>query len=310
MLDRAVPLVVDELLRRVDLDAVIARLDLAKLAEDVIASVDLPEIIRESTSAVSVRDGARGADAQHLRGRGGRSRHGAADAPSSTGCRRMTSAEGAPSAVPREARAYQGHRAGMVTRTVAAAVDAVVVLLVVAVGLLAVNGLSFVLDPRGFRVVGASQEVLVEVALGTAIVYLAGTWTVDGPQLRLPPDGPADRGPAGTLTATDAGRSCERRSACSSRWACCGAAWAGRGSPCRTSSSARPWSTTGCPSTTRAGRWPESGHTGRSPAAGWGSSVRRRGRRATRGRARRAPPAARPAGRPRSRRRPRPPCHR
>ena len=52
MLDRAVPLVVDELLRRVDLDAVIARLDLAKLAEDVIASVDLPEIIRESTSAV------------------------------------------------------------------------------------------------------------------------------------------------------------------------------------------------------------------------------------------------------------------
>jgi len=52
VLDRAVPLVVDELLRRVDLDAVIARLDLAKLADEVIASVDLPEIIRESTSAV------------------------------------------------------------------------------------------------------------------------------------------------------------------------------------------------------------------------------------------------------------------
>jgi hypothetical protein len=52
VLDKAVPLVVDELLRRVDLDAVIARLDMAKLAEDVIASVDLPEIIRESTSAV------------------------------------------------------------------------------------------------------------------------------------------------------------------------------------------------------------------------------------------------------------------
>jgi hypothetical protein len=53
LLDRAVPLVVDELLRRVDLDAVIARLDLAKLADEVIASVDLPEIIRESTGAVS-----------------------------------------------------------------------------------------------------------------------------------------------------------------------------------------------------------------------------------------------------------------
>jgi len=53
VLDRMVPAVADELLRRVDLDAVIARLDMAKLAEDVIASVDLPEIIRESTSAVS-----------------------------------------------------------------------------------------------------------------------------------------------------------------------------------------------------------------------------------------------------------------
>lgn len=92
----------------------------------------------------------------------------------------MTSPEGAASAVPREARAYQGHRAGMVTRGIAGAVDAVVVLLVVMVGLLGLNGLSFLLDPRGFRVVGASQEVLVEVALATAIVYLAGTWAVMG----------------------------------------------------------------------------------------------------------------------------------
>ncbi|MFL6002130.1 MAG: hypothetical protein ACJ72P_04905 [Nocardioides sp.] len=53
LLDRAVPLVVDELLRRIDLDAVIARVDLTKLADEVIASVDLPEIIRESTGAVS-----------------------------------------------------------------------------------------------------------------------------------------------------------------------------------------------------------------------------------------------------------------
>lgn len=52
VLDRVVPTVVDELLRRVDLDAVVGRLDLAKLADEVIASVDLPEIIRESTEAV------------------------------------------------------------------------------------------------------------------------------------------------------------------------------------------------------------------------------------------------------------------
>ena len=92
----------------------------------------------------------------------------------------MTSAEGVPSAVPSEARPYQGQRAGMVTRTIAAAVDAVAVLLVVIVGLLSVNAISFLLDPRGYQVVGNSQAVLVEVALGTAILYLAGSWTVVG----------------------------------------------------------------------------------------------------------------------------------
>jgi uncharacterized RDD family membrane protein YckC len=92
----------------------------------------------------------------------------------------MTSAEGVPWAVPREARPYQGHRAGMVTRGLAGAVDAAVVLILVTAGLLCVNGMSFVLDPRGFRVVGASQETLVEAALTTAVVYLAGTWAVVG----------------------------------------------------------------------------------------------------------------------------------
>jgi uncharacterized RDD family membrane protein YckC len=92
----------------------------------------------------------------------------------------MNGSEGAPSAVPREARAYQGHRAGMVTRTIAATVDAVVVLLVVTVGVLAVNAFVFVLDPRSYRMVGASQEALVGVALAAAVVYLAGTWAIVG----------------------------------------------------------------------------------------------------------------------------------
>jgi hypothetical protein len=43
----------DRLVAGVDLDAVVARMDLAALAEDVIATLDVPEIIRESTSAVS-----------------------------------------------------------------------------------------------------------------------------------------------------------------------------------------------------------------------------------------------------------------
>jgi len=68
----------------------------------------------------------------------------------------------------------------MVTRAIAATVDAVVVILVVALGLVAVNAVVFVLNPQGYRLVGASQEVLVGVALGTAIVYLAGTWAMVG----------------------------------------------------------------------------------------------------------------------------------
>ena len=68
----------------------------------------------------------------------------------------------------------------MVPRAIAATVDAVVVILVVALGLVAVNAVVFVLNPQGYRLVGASQEVLVGVALGTAIVYLAGTWAMVG----------------------------------------------------------------------------------------------------------------------------------
>ena len=92
----------------------------------------------------------------------------------------MSSADGVPWAVPREARPYQGHRAGMVTRCVAGIVDAVVVILLVTLGLVCANGLAFVLDPRGFRLVGASQEAMVGAALATAVLYLAGTWTVLG----------------------------------------------------------------------------------------------------------------------------------
>jgi hypothetical protein len=53
LLDVMVPRVTDDLVGRLDLDAIVTRLDLARLAQTVIVEVDLPEIIRESTSAVS-----------------------------------------------------------------------------------------------------------------------------------------------------------------------------------------------------------------------------------------------------------------
>jgi hypothetical protein len=43
----------DAVAARIDLDAVIERIDLVGLAEDVIAEVDLPEIIRESTGSMA-----------------------------------------------------------------------------------------------------------------------------------------------------------------------------------------------------------------------------------------------------------------
>ena len=92
----------------------------------------------------------------------------------------MAGVEGAASPVPREARAYQGHRAGMVTRTIAAGVDCVIVLVVVTIGLVGLNGIYFLLDPLRFRAVGLSQTVLVTAVLCTAILYLAATWSIVG----------------------------------------------------------------------------------------------------------------------------------
>jgi hypothetical protein len=44
---------IDAIAARIDIDAVIDRIDLVGLAEDVIAEVDLPEIIRESTGSMA-----------------------------------------------------------------------------------------------------------------------------------------------------------------------------------------------------------------------------------------------------------------
>ncbi|MBV9922068.1 MAG: hypothetical protein JOY78_14605, partial [Pseudonocardia sp.] len=43
----------DRLVARVDLDAIVARLDLVGIAQTVIDAIDLPEIVRESTGALS-----------------------------------------------------------------------------------------------------------------------------------------------------------------------------------------------------------------------------------------------------------------
>jgi hypothetical protein len=58
---------IDAVARRLDMDAVIERIDLVGLAEDVIAQVDLPEIIREATGSVA-SDTVRGVRMQGISG--------------------------------------------------------------------------------------------------------------------------------------------------------------------------------------------------------------------------------------------------
>jgi hypothetical protein len=45
--------VVEEVVARIDLDAIIARIDLTALAEEVIEGIDLPQIIKQSTGTVA-----------------------------------------------------------------------------------------------------------------------------------------------------------------------------------------------------------------------------------------------------------------
>ena len=204
-LDTLVPRLTDELVRRLDLDALVTSLDVAQLVQRVIAEVDLPEIIRESTGAVSseaVREVrmrgiagddtvGRAVDRLLLRHRG-RGRGPAtsplvpsdptvpgAGVPSSRRHPAVTS--GLPvSPVPHEARSHQGRRAGLVSRIVAGVLDLLVLLVLLALGYLAANATSFIVRPRTFEPLTAAQPVLLAVAGGSAVVYLAGTWWIGG----------------------------------------------------------------------------------------------------------------------------------
>jgi uncharacterized RDD family membrane protein YckC len=85
-----------------------------------------------------------------------------------------------PTPVPREARAYQGQRAGLVTRLVAVAIDGIVVAAVLAAGYAGWAGFRFLLDPRTFSF---PEPGLVFSFLSGFVVstcYLAVSWWVSG----------------------------------------------------------------------------------------------------------------------------------
>ncbi len=83
-------------------------------------------------------------------------------------------------AVPKEARAFQGQRAGIVTRVVAAAIDAALVALVLLGAYLGLTGMLFLLDPRHFSFPDAQLFRSLVVAAIVLGLYLTVAWAVSG----------------------------------------------------------------------------------------------------------------------------------
>ncbi len=88
--------------------------------------------------------------------------------------------EGGISPVPREARPYQGRRAGLVTRIVAAAIDGIVVGFALLVGYLALAGFLFLVNPRGFTFPEVGLVFSMASAFVVLVVYLSVSWWISG----------------------------------------------------------------------------------------------------------------------------------
>src|SRR3954471_1888153 len=84
------------------------------------------------------------------------------------------------SPVPREARPFQGQRAGLVTRLIAALLDSLVVGVVLLGGYLGLVGLKFLVDPRSFQFPSLGLVFSLVSAFAVAVVYLTVFWTLRG----------------------------------------------------------------------------------------------------------------------------------
>jgi len=83
-------------------------------------------------------------------------------------------------AVPREARPYQGRRAGVVSRLAANTVDFVVIALVVAGGYFGLCAVLFLWSPTAFTFPETSWTVLLIAAGAVAFFYLTVSWATTG----------------------------------------------------------------------------------------------------------------------------------
>ena len=87
--------------------------------------------------------------------------------------------------IPKEARAYQGHRAGILTRMIASVLDAAVVAIMMCGIYLGWAGCKFLLDPRTFTWPQAHSVLVgLSTALCVTTLYLAAMWALTGRSYR------------------------------------------------------------------------------------------------------------------------------
>jgi uncharacterized RDD family membrane protein YckC len=82
--------------------------------------------------------------------------------------------------VPREARPFQGHRAGLVTRAAAGAIDVGIVIIALGALYLGITAFVFLLDPRNFNAPTPSPGFVYAAGCVLFILYLAVSWTGNG----------------------------------------------------------------------------------------------------------------------------------
>jgi uncharacterized RDD family membrane protein YckC len=82
--------------------------------------------------------------------------------------------------IPREARPFQGHRAGLVTRTAAVAIDLGIVIIALGVCYLGLTAFLFLYDPRNFSAPTPSPWLVYAAGCLLLIVYLTVSWMGSG----------------------------------------------------------------------------------------------------------------------------------
>jgi uncharacterized RDD family membrane protein YckC len=84
------------------------------------------------------------------------------------------------SAIPRQARAFQGQRAGVVTRVVAAGFDIALVALTLVSTYVGFAGARFLIDPRGFSWPNPSFLSFLGFMGVLMVLYLTVAWSLGG----------------------------------------------------------------------------------------------------------------------------------